>query len=33
VVIIVMLENGGEGDREAAPLAREVLAAYFGVEE
>jgi cell division protein FtsI/penicillin-binding protein 2 len=27
---VVMLENGGEGSSAAAPLAREVLAAYFG---
>jgi hypothetical protein len=24
-----MLENGGEGSREAAPLAREVFGAYL----
>jgi penicillin-binding protein 2 len=31
LVVAVMLENGGEGSREAAPLAREVFGAYFGV--
>jgi penicillin-binding protein 2 len=32
LVVVVMLENGGEGSSAAAPLAREVLRAYFGVE-
>jgi cell division protein FtsI/penicillin-binding protein 2 len=31
--VAVMLENGGEGSRDAAPLAREVFKAYFGVQE
>jgi len=31
LVVVVMLENGGEGSTQAAPLAREVFAAYFGV--
>ena len=30
LVVAVMLENGGEGSRDAAPLARQVLAAYLG---
>lgn len=32
LVVVVMLENGGEGSTQAAPLAREVFAAYFGVK-
>ena len=31
LVVVVMLENGGEGSTHAAPLARDVFAAYFGV--
>lgn len=33
LVVVVMLENGGEGSTQAAPLAREVFAAYFGIGE
>lgn len=33
VALAVLVENGGGGSRSAAPVARKVLDAYFGVEE
>ncbi len=32
IVLVVLLEEGGEGDRVAVPVAREILAAYFSPE-
>lgn len=32
IVVVVFIENGGEGGSAAAPLARKVLEAYFGVQ-
>jgi penicillin-binding protein 2 len=31
-VVVVFIENGGEGSGAAAPLARKVLEAYFGLQ-
>lgn len=33
IVISVLVEGGGEGSRAAAPIVRQVLAKYFGVED
>jgi penicillin-binding protein 2 len=32
IVVVVFIFNGGEGSKWAAPVAREVMAAYFGVD-
>lgn len=32
IVVVVLVEHGGQGGQVAAPVAREVLAAYFGIE-
>lgn len=33
VVVVAVVEHAGEGSRTAAPLVRQVLAAYFGIED
>ena len=33
IAITVLVEGGGEGSRVAAPIVRQVLAKYFGVED
>lgn len=33
VVVVVLLEHGGSGAASAAPVARRILAAYFGIGE
>jgi penicillin-binding protein 2 len=33
VVVVAIVEHAGEGSRTAAPLVRQVLAAYFGIED
>jgi penicillin-binding protein 2 len=33
IAVVVLVEHGGHGGSAAAPLARKVLAAYFGIEE
>ena len=33
IVMAVILENGGHGGAAAAPVARKIFAAYFGVPE
>ena len=33
IAVVVLVEHGGHGGSVAAPLARRVLAAYFGIEE
>jgi len=30
-IVVVFLENGGEGSYRAAPLARDVLEVYYGL--
>ena len=33
ISVTVLVEGGGEGSREAAPIARKILSAYFNVED
>lgn len=33
IVVVAVVEHAGEGSRTAAPLVRQVLAAYFGIED
>ena len=33
ISVTVLVEGGGEGSRVAAPIARKILAKYFGVED
>lgn len=33
LAVAVMVENGGQGGRTAAPIARQVLAAHFGIKD
>ncbi|MDY7040848.1 MAG: penicillin-binding transpeptidase domain-containing protein, partial [Chloroflexota bacterium] len=33
VVVVAVVEHAGEGSRTAAPLVRQVLAAYFDIED
>ena len=33
IAVYVLLENAGHGSSEAAPLARRLLAKYFGIPE
>ena len=33
ISVTVLVEGGGEGSRAAAPIARKILSAYFGIED
>ncbi|MEW6481970.1 MAG: penicillin-binding protein 2, partial [bacterium] len=33
IVVVVLVEHGGQGGIEAAPIARKILAGYFGIKE
>jgi len=33
IVVVVVVEHGGQGGLEAAPIARKILAGYFGIKE
>ena len=33
ISVTVLIEGGGEGSKTAAPIARKILATYFGVED